>query len=193
MRLLSLLLGLNLMAGFAWAESNTRIVFQKKNAARVLEYKLPLKCELEEVNCKARFGELNRLEDDGVRFSYYDFDTAAVNRIWEMDVSRKTKDLYLDTLINQSQCYEIVPIEQISKISILSGDGKKGRQMVMLLASVGVIGSGFSLLSSVSNNVDGGFKRQDWLKCVGIALGSSIMAVMIKKRLDMRKWEIIRR
>mgnify|MGYP000730930290 FL=1 len=173
------------------AQENGTIRFQNQRSEKVMEYNLPLRAGIRVKGEKQRFGRIEEMQGNQLVYSYYHFDTAKVNAIKRMDIKRKQKDVLFDTLTAQSKIHRTIAIDSLDRIEILSADGKLGQQAVMLGSSVLVLGMSFALLQSVSSNVDGSFRTEDYFKVIGIGTGVTLMSIFVKKRFKFQKWTIL--
>lgn len=174
-----------------FSQTKGTIRFQQLKSEKIVEYNLPLNASVRVLDEKRKLGRIEEVGEQYLVFSYYEFDTAQVNAIKRMDVKRKQKDILFDTLTAASKVYRQIPLDSLEGVEVLSVDGKLKQQAVMLASSSVVLGMSFVLLQSLSTNVDGSFRTEDYFKIAGIVAGVSFMGIFVKKRYKFQKWTIL--
>ena len=149
--LLLILIPVSIYAG----EEKEYITFSHQNRSKQIRFTLPLKCRLFYTDEEKQFGRIEAVYSTSVLFSFHNYDTAQVSAIYALDLKRKERDVLLDSLIKKSKESKKILFEDIHKVSVLSADANKGRQVLMLLTSLGFMGSGIGLMLSTSSNVIG--------------------------------------
>lgn len=169
------------------------ITFQKKEGSRQIKMKLPLKCRVYQEGKDKRFGRITSYTDHSIFFEFKDYDTSEVNKILAIDtLSRKEKYDLVDTLIQHSKLTTEIELNQLNKISMLSGDDNVWRQLGMLGGSLGFMSSGIILLISTQNNVGQKWTGWNWIELGGMLGSAGLMTGLVKRNIDMKKWTLVK-
>ena len=90
--ILLLVFVLSITSTFAKDKEKEYIYFQKINGRTEQKIKLPLKCRMFEVGKKKRVGTIEKVSDEGLIFSYFNYDSTDVSAIMDSELTRKEKD-----------------------------------------------------------------------------------------------------
>lgn len=168
------------------------LYFQKiKNKQRTVRYKLPLQCRIYLDSTDKRFGKIVAVSDTLVSFEFKNYDTAAFNKIIASEFKKKEKDRLVDSLVDSSKTIQLISLDQLREVAILSGDANVGREVGMLLGSLGFMGSGALLMARRSNQVGQNFQKTDWIALGGLGMSAALMGILTKRSFDLKKWQIV--
>jgi hypothetical protein len=165
------------------------IYFQEIEGKAQHKVKLPIKCRMYELGKKKRVGTIEGVNSEQIIFSYFNYDSSDVAAIMDLNIPRREKDKKIDSLYDASKVFKQLSAQQIQKIEILSGDASLGRQVLMLVSSIALLGSGFGLMASTSNHVGEGVQYLDWVWISGMAISAGTMAMLTKKVYVFEKWK----